>query len=230
MGVVSVKDAARLSCAALLAACALMPAALQAQDAGPAAPAVTPASSAEGAASPDLAQGREVFQRICSLCHGAQGEGGIGPMLQGISQRLPPEQITRQILEPHGTMPRLYPTRVDAAEVANVAAYLQTLKFTPAAATSALASSASPASRVEGAAPPDPAQGRKVFQRICSLCHGVQGEGGVGPVLQGVGQRLSSEQITHQILEPRGAMPRLYPTRVDAAAVANVVAYLQTLK
>jgi mono/diheme cytochrome c family protein len=128
LGSVSVKDVLHLSCAALLAACALMPSPLRAQNAGPAAPMVTPASSAESVVPKNLAQGPKVFQSTCSLCHGVWGEGGVAPMLRGISLRLSSEQITHQILEPSGAMPRLYPTRVDAAAVANVVVYLQNLK------------------------------------------------------------------------------------------------------
>lgn len=34
-------------------------------------------------AGPDLAAGKQLFASNCAMCHGAEGEGGIGPNLQG---------------------------------------------------------------------------------------------------------------------------------------------------
>jgi hypothetical protein len=39
-----------------------------------------------------------------------------------------------------------------------------------------------------------------------------------------------TEQIEHQIVEPRGAMPRMYPSPIDKAVLGDLSAYLQLLK
>lgn len=44
-------------------------------------------------ASPDtsdpIIRGREVYGRSCSMCHGAGGEGGVGPSLRGVLATFP---------------------------------------------------------------------------------------------------------------------------------------------
>jgi mono/diheme cytochrome c family protein len=70
--------------------------------------------------------------------------------------------------------------------------------------------------------------GKKVFQQICSACHGSQGEGGVGANLQ-LSQRDLAGVIAY-IKSPTGAMPKLYPSPLGDADVANVAAYVMTLR
>jgi cytochrome c oxidase cbb3-type subunit III len=41
------------------------------------------APSAQTANSNGLQQGQKTFQERCSMCHGADGKGGMGPSLQG---------------------------------------------------------------------------------------------------------------------------------------------------
>jgi mono/diheme cytochrome c family protein len=76
------------------------------------------------------------------------------------------------------------------------------------------------------AASTDP--GKKVFQQICSACHGSQGEGGVGANLQLSKRDLAG--VIAYIKSPTGAMPKFYPTPLSEADVANVVAYVMTLR
>jgi alcohol dehydrogenase (cytochrome c) len=76
------------------------------------------------------------------------------------------------------------------------------------------------------AASTDP--GKKVFQQICSACHGSQGEGGVGANLQLSKRDLAG--VIAYIKSPTGAMPKLYPTPLSEADVARVAAYVMTLR
>lgn len=46
---------------------------------------------------PVLAQGQEVFNTNCASCHGTKGQGGLGPALQGVDQRLTVEQQTQVV-------------------------------------------------------------------------------------------------------------------------------------
>ncbi|MCC5893136.1 cytochrome c, partial [Exiguobacterium sp.] len=41
----------------------------------------------------------------------------------------------------------------------------------------------------------------------CTGCHGGNLEGGVGPALTGVGERLSADEITNIIVNGKGSMP-----------------------
>ncbi|MFC6592515.1 c-type cytochrome [Deinococcus lacus] len=90
-------------------------------------------ASAEGAG--DAAAGKEVFVGTCGGCHGANGEGGIGPALNaaagwdlaGFTQALR-EGKTPDGRELAAMMPRFSPAQLDDAQVANIHAFVQTLK------------------------------------------------------------------------------------------------------
>jgi len=73
------------------------------------------------------------------------------------------------------------------------------------------------------------ADGRRIYARACEVCHGPAGVGALGPSLKRIGQRLSATQLEAQIKEPKGSMPRLYPTAVSADDVDRLVIYLQQL-
>ncbi|AGT32819.1 cytochrome C' [Geobacillus genomosp. 3] len=45
------------------------------------------------------------------------------------------------------------------------------------------------------------------YQQTCASCHGQSYEGGVGPALKGVGERLSADQIKDVLQNGRGGMP-----------------------
>lgn len=96
-------------------------------------------------------------------------------------------------------------------------------------ATPAPVTQAETAAAGASAAEPDAIRGQKAFRRYCAVCHGMRAEGGVGPSLQGVGKRLTQQQITDQIVEPRGSMPRLYPSPMSDEMLSDVTAYLLRL-
>lgn len=80
-----------------------------------------------------------------------------------------------------------------------------------------------------GAGEPDPARGRRAYQRNCSVCHGLRGEGGLGPALGGIARRRTADEIAQQIKSPVGAMPRLYPSPIDDRQLLDLQAYLKQL-
>lgn len=96
----------------------------------------TPAAApvAQGTArAPDAGAGRELFGKVCAACHGARAEGGTGPSLQGLSARLDVDATVRWIenpaaVKPGTAMPTLYPSPLDAQQVRDIAAYVQTLQ------------------------------------------------------------------------------------------------------
>jgi alcohol dehydrogenase (cytochrome c) len=61
------------------------------------------------------------------MCHGGQGEGAIGPKLQGIKDRMDHAKIVEWIKNPSDKMPKLYPSMLDEQKVIDVAAYLEKL-------------------------------------------------------------------------------------------------------
>lgn len=58
------------------------------------------------------------------------------------------------------------------------------------------------------------------YQQTCSGCHGANYEGGVGPALKGVGERLSLDQIKDVLQNGRGSMPAglVPPDKADEMA------------
>ena len=74
----------------------------------------------------DAERGREVFfANGCTVCHGDQGEGGIGPTLP--QSRLDPEQLVAQARRPRGVMPRYDVSVIPDEHLADVLAWLHTL-------------------------------------------------------------------------------------------------------
>jgi mono/diheme cytochrome c family protein len=87
----------------------------------------------------------------------------------------------------------------------------------------------------------DAAKGEQVYtSQKCSMCHSIAGKGSKLSPLDGIGAKLSAEDIKAWIVDPAGmskkagstkkpAMPSKY-AKLPAADIDNLVAYLQTLK
>ncbi|MEE9277617.1 MAG: cytochrome c oxidase subunit II transmembrane domain-containing protein [Dehalococcoidia bacterium] len=74
----------------------------------------------------------------------------------------------------------------------------------------------------------DAARGQELFfANGCNVCHGDNGEGGIGPTIASTG--LSLDGVTGQYRRPRGVMPSFDEDRVPDADVADIYAWLQTL-
>ncbi len=92
----------------------------------------------------------------------------------------------------------------------------------------------------------DSAAGQKLFaqavlgnQAGCSTCHSLDGSTIVGPSMQGVGGRLSADELRTSILDPdavlsegfsAGLMPSVWGDELTDEQVNQLVAYLSTLK
>ena len=87
----------------------------------------------------------------------------------------------------------------------------------------------------------DAAAGEKVYAaQKCSMCHSVAGKGGKSSPLDGVGSKLTAEQLKEWIVDPITAakshsstkkppMPKKYD-KLPAADIDNLVAYMASLK
>lgn len=83
---------------------------------------------AQGAtATGNAAHGKALFAANCSACHGASGEGGVGPKLQGEKSRKNLAQVVAQIKNPAPPMPKLYPSPLSDKDVNDLAAFVETL-------------------------------------------------------------------------------------------------------
>jgi len=89
---------------------------------------VTAAGNSMMMAMGDAAHGKQVFTQYCASCHGATGrEGGVGPNLTYEKSRKNDSQTIEWIKHPQLPMPALYPTTLKDKDVADVAAYVQSL-------------------------------------------------------------------------------------------------------
>jgi mono/diheme cytochrome c family protein len=88
-----------------------------------------PAVSAQQTApSGDVAHGKTIFAQNCAACHGASGQGGMGPPLKNEAARKNLAETEAWIKKPAPPMPALYPNPLSAKDVADVAAFVQSLK------------------------------------------------------------------------------------------------------
>ena len=78
--------------------------------------------------------------------------------------------------------------------------------------------------------PPNGASGQITYGQVCASCHGMQGEGGIGPKLVGVHERLGHEKIVEWIKNPSEKMPKLYPSMLDEQGVVDVSEFLKRMK
>lgn len=86
------------------------------------------AAAAAAPAAPSAAHGKTVFAQNCASCHGAQGQGGMGPRLIGEAGRKNFQQTVSWIENPSPPMPKLFPSTLTAQDVRDVAAYVEALK------------------------------------------------------------------------------------------------------
>jgi mono/diheme cytochrome c family protein len=76
-------------------------------------------------ASPEIANGRQVFMTHCHQCHPG-GEAGLGPALN--NKLLPPFVIRTQVRHGYGAMPAFYRNEISEAELESLIAYLKALR------------------------------------------------------------------------------------------------------
>jgi cbb3-type cytochrome c oxidase subunit III len=86
-----------------------------------------PASAHAAATSGDLVNGQKIYVANCASCHGASGEGGVGPQMRGLNQRKSIAGTILWIKNPILPMPKLYPKPLSDKDVDDVSAFVETL-------------------------------------------------------------------------------------------------------
>ncbi|MDP9111261.1 MAG: cytochrome c, partial [Candidatus Eremiobacteraeota bacterium] len=72
--------------------------------------------------------GKVIFAARCSVCHGAAGSGGaIGPALRGERNRRTLTAVISIVRDPLPPMPKLYPAQMNAQDVLDVSAFVDSL-------------------------------------------------------------------------------------------------------
>lgn len=122
-------------------------------------------------AFPSLAaDGEKLYLEKCAICHGRQGQGGVGiPLaLESFLSQTPDEYIHRTIRvgRPGRIMPPFY--RLSEPEIAAIIKHIRSWKPTPVPAWDA--------TPVKG----DAGSGKALFDTHCVSCHGKDARGGKG--------------------------------------------------
>ncbi|MEO8367957.1 MAG: c-type cytochrome, partial [Candidatus Solibacter sp.] len=146
------------------------------------------------AASQTVDSGKQLYQGLCTGCHGDDGAGGgHGPGFLDVRRaRATSQDAVRDLILagiPDRGMPAFQITRAQAAAIA---AFVMTLKQSPAAvATTAVSGNA-------GA-------GEQFFNGTgnCASCHMVRGRGGIlGPDLSNIGRDRNPAQLEQALRDP----------------------------
>lgn len=73
----------------------------------------------------------------------------------------------------------------------------------------------------------DVTQGQAIFQMNCAVCHGLTGNGNVGPSLKAVANRKSREGLIQQVISGKTPpMPQFQPSE---QTMADLLSYLGSL-
>lgn len=86
--------------------------------------AAAPVARATGQVQP------EVFLQVCTACHSVEGSGGqVGPALDGVAQRMSPEQLTAWLQDPFSVRPnsRMPKLPLTSEQITTLVDYLSTL-------------------------------------------------------------------------------------------------------
>ncbi|MGL5034278.1 MAG: c-type cytochrome [Microcystaceae cyanobacterium] len=73
----------------------------------------------------NLSHGQAIFESNCTVCHGLDGRGNIGPTLQNVSQRKSPPRLIKQVIS--GQTPPMPKFQPDTQTMADLLIYLESL-------------------------------------------------------------------------------------------------------
>lgn len=162
----------------------------------------TPAEAAAGASTATIKDGRALYLRNCSTCHGLQLDGSSdGPSLVGVGAAAVDFQVGTGRMPAAQDGPQIQPKRQQFSkeEIAAMAAYVASVGIGPAV----------PSTRVLDYADADAADGGAIYRTNCAMCHNFAGSGGAltrgkfAPALSGT----SAKHIYEAMLTGPQSMP-----------------------
>lgn len=166
--------------------------------------------------------GRSLYRGHCAGCHGVKGQGGIGNSLNAPSfQALASDEFLRDTIalgRDHTAMPAAYD--FSPQDIADLISFIRT--WNPKQHTYA---------DVAPLINPESARiGKKIYRAKCSGCHGKNGEGGIGSVInsQSFLSMVDNKFLYRAITEgrPDTAMPAW--SFLPKQDLADVIGYIRT--
>jgi ubiquinol-cytochrome c reductase cytochrome c subunit len=193
--------------AAVAPGAAASPAPTPAAGSGSFTPAATPQPLASSTYAPGT--GGRVFAENCSGCHGARGEGYVGPPLAPAGFA----SLVSSMVEQGGVNMPPFGGVLSSRDIDAVAQFVSQELADPASRTA------------------ETPQGGDLFRLYCSGCHSSTGSGGAMPVgrnAPNIRQFPPAEALAAMILGP-GNMPALAGNTFDVRQQTSVALYVQVL-
>lgn len=184
--------------------------------------------------------GQTLYQNNCAVCHGVDGQGGVGvPLALDLFQAQSSDDYLALTIR-HGRPGRIMPPfkQLSEAEVKSIIQYLRSWQPDIKPPVYDLTPVTGNADR-----------GKTVFDQHCSSCHGVNAVGGKGtgvmfsrqhdlpimpPALNNSGfLAAASDRMIHHIIEQGRAatpMPAAKALGVSASQIDDIVSYIRSLQ
>lgn len=185
---------------------------------------VTGAQKQTSAAAPtgNPQNGKTVYENLsCNRCHGAQGEGLVGsgqnPGIPRIaSTALSFADFLGRVRKPKGQMPPFSSKQASDANLADVYAFLQSLK---------------PAEAAASATPANTTNGERLYRNDgCYECHGLQGQGSSSTGATRLGPpRIPLSAFMAYVREPTGEMPPYTAKAVSDKDLEQIYSFLKSV-
>lgn len=180
----------------------------------------------------DPVAGKRIFDQVCYLCHGENGEGGVAPALnnQEFLRRYDDAFIRETVTKgrPSKGMPT-WGKVFSAEQIADVTAYIRSWQ------QGATLPSPSPASAPAAESSSAVERGKALYQSLnCAACHRIQGEGGtIGPDLSHEGEKREAAWLLKHFQDPRALVPdSVMPAfgHLSPEDLEGLVAYMRSLR
>jgi len=186
----------------------------------------TPGATASNARSTMIEEGREIFLKGCTSCHGLNAEGGgIAPALIGVGAasvdfvvgtgRMPMGDMSQQVM-------RKKPV-YDEEETAALAAYVASLAPGPAIPGAAMLMYERDGNTAEGG---------ELFRTNCAMCHNAAGQGGAltqgkyAPTVMGV----SAKHIYEAMITGPQAMPVFGEKAITPEEKLSIIKWIKAVE
>lgn len=166
------------------------------------------------ATSESIAQGKQIFDGTCAVCHGIDGSGANGPNIQGAARAMGPEGLYNRIWGGviGSGMPNF--SYLGEDKIWTVVDYVSTL-----------------GQATGGAVAGDAEKGKEAYaSNGCASCHSIDGKGGdSGPDLSNIGSVRAPSFMRDEILNPGANKPEGEPGLSSRASYDGYRMYRVTL-